>query len=397
MISLREARAIIAQNVPVLPPERQILANAFERVLRQPVLAREDIPAFDRSAMDGYALLEGDDSERLKVIGEVAPGSISSLTLYQGECVRILTGAAIPTNAGRVYPQEWVEREGDIITVKKRDGQNFIRQRGEEAKEGDVLLGEGLRLRAGELSLLAQVGEVAPIVSPRPRVAHIATGDELVPPDQVPGPGQIRDSNSTLIRALLLESGAELVTQERCGDDQETLRSLLEAVLSRGCDLLLISGGASVGDYDFGPRVLEQLGFKILFRQLDLRPGKPLVFAVRGEQVAFVIPGNPVSHFVTFQVAIRAALDRLEGRNSEWPLAAVKLLSPIPVQRDSREAYWPARLSYVDGRLCAEPLKWQSSGDLRGLVQAGGLLQILPGMTPLERGQEVPCLFLNAL
>ena len=159
--------------------------------------------------------------------------------------------------------------------VKRSDGPDFIRRRGEDARRGDVLLSAGLRLGPGELSVLAQIGETSIPVSRRPRVAHIATGDELIPPDQVPGPGQIRDSNSTLISALLRTSDCDLLLQDRCGDDQEKLLGLIEAALEGDCDLLLLSGGASVGDYDFGPKVLEQLGFTIQFRQLDLRPGKP--------------------------------------------------------------------------------------------------------------------------
>lgn len=395
MISLREARAIIAQHIPVLPSESRPLDEALGRVLRQDIVTPEDIPAFDRSAMDGYAVMKDETADTLRVIGESTPGALSGLSLRAGECVRIFTGAAIPANTGRVLPQEWVERQENVIVIKRREGPDFIRRRGEDAKQGDVLLSAGQRLKAGEMSLLAQVGEVGPLVSRRPRVAHIATGDELVPPEQIAAPGQIRDSNSTLIAALLQAAGAELVQQGRCGDNQEKLLALIDDALNRGSDLLLLSGGASVGDYDFGVRVLEQRGFTIHFRQMDLKPGKPLVFATDGQRAAFVIPGNPVSHFVTFHVAIRVALERLQGLEPAWPLAGVRILSPIPLQRDSRETYWPARLACQEGRLCAEPLKWQSSGDLRGLAGANGLLQVLPGTTPVDAGNEVPCLFLD--
>lgn len=397
VISLREARAIISQHVSVLPAESRPITDALGQVLRQDVVAPEDIPTFDRSAMDGYALLADDTSETLRVLGEATPGAIPEFALRPGECVRIFTGAAIPGNAGRVLPQEWVERQGDEIVLKRREGPDFIRKRGEDARQGDVLLSEGRRLGAGELSLLAQVGAVSPMVSRKPRVAHIATGNELVPPDQSPAPGQIRDSNSTLIAALLHQAGAELVLQDRCDDEVDKLLATIDGALERGCDLLLLSGGASVGDYDFGPRVLEKRGFTIHFRQMDLKPGKPLVFATNGNRAAFVVPGNPVSHFVTFHVGIRVTLERMQGAEPSWPFAAVQLLSSIPAQRDPRETYWPARVGLRAGRLCAEPLKWQSSGDLRGLAGANGLLQVLPGTTPVEAGGELSCLLLEMM
>ncbi len=395
VISLREARTLIFKHVAPLPHEPQTLDNALGRILRQEILSPEDIPGFDRSAMDGYAILPDESGSELRVIGEATPGGISELMLQLGECVRIFTGAAVPRNCGRVLPQEWVERRGDIIVINRREGPDFIRRRGEDARRGDVLLKAGVRLGPGELSLLSQIGETLPQVARQPRVAHVATGNELVAPEEAPAPGQIRDSNSTLVSALLRREGANLIAQNRCGDDQEALLRMIDTALGSDCDMLLLSGGASVGDYDFGPRVLEKLGFTIHFRQLDLRPGKPLVFATQGERVAFVIPGNPVSHFVTFHLAIRAALDRLQGSETELPVANIQLLTAIPAQRDPRATYWPARVMIREGRMCAEALKWQSSGDLRGLAGANGLLKVLPGSTPVEVGGELPCVLVE--
>ena len=160
--------------------------------------------------------------------------------------------------------------------------------------------------------------------------------------------------------------------------------------------MLLVSGGASVGDYDFGTRALEELGFAIHFRQINLRPGKPLVFATRGRQVAFVIPGNPVSHFVTFHAAIRLALECLEGGPQSWPLAPVELGGDLPMKPDTREMWWPAHVTAVEGVLRAHPLSWQSSGDLRGLVSANALLPIAPGTGALARGSSFRALLLNS-
>lgn len=393
MISLAEARSIIAAAVRPSAAGRVPLAAAHGRVLRGDVAADADLPAFDRSAMDGYALGAEDDSGRLRVVAEIQPGAAAAVEIRRGECARIFTGAQIPPGAGRVVMQENVERTGEWIVPRRRDVQTWIRRRGEDARRGDVLLRAGVRLGAGEVSLLAQLGVVRPAVSPVVRVRHFTTGNELVDPGATPGPGQIRDSNSALIAALVAESGARLAGQARCGDSLDALTAAIEDC-GADWDALLLSGGASVGDYDFGARALERLGFALHFRQINLRPGKPLIFATRGPQVAFVIPGNPVSHFVTWHVAIRLALECLESAPHSWPLAHAELAEDFPAKPDARETFWPARVDIREGRLRAHPLAWQSSGDLRGLVAANALLPVAPGTGPVSAGTPVPALLL---
>jgi len=395
LLSLAEVRTFINQAVRPLEPAVTPLAEAQGRVLREDVLAPEDLPAFDRSAMDGYAVGAGDTAERFRVIGEIQPGQSSELELHIGECARIFTGARVPPGATQIIIQEEVERDGEWMIPRQRDARTWIRGRGEDARRGDRLLAAGIRLRAGELSLLAQLGVIHPRVSPAPRVLHFATGNELVDPSTQPRVGQIRDSNSTLVAALVAETGARLLAQERCGDALLELTGLVTAHPVDDWDVLLISGGASVGDYDFGVRALERLGFTIHFRQVNLRPGKPLVFATRERQIAFVIPGNPVSHFVTFHVAIRLALECLERGPQAWALAHVALAADLPMKPDARETWWPARVTFDNGALRAHPLAWQSSGDLRGLVAANALLPIPPGTGALPCGAECRVLLLN--
>ena len=396
MISLAAARSLIAAAVRPLAAERVPLAAAHGRVLRADVAADADLPAFDRSAMDGYALGADDDSARLRVVAEIQPGAAPAVEIRRGECARIFTGAPIPAGAGRVLMQEDCTRDGEWMTPQRRDARTWIRRRGEDARGGAVLLRAGVRLGAGEVSLLAQLGVVQPVVSPAVRVRHFTTGNELVDPSTTPGPGQIRDSNSALIAALVAENGARLVGQARCGDALEALTTAIETA-GADWDALLLSGGASVGDYDFGARALERLGFTLHFRQIQLRPGKPLIFATRGPQVAFVIPGNPVSHFVTFHVAIRLALECLESAPPSWPLAHVELAEDFPARPDARETFWPAHVFTRDARLRVRPLAWQSSGDLRGLIAANALLPVAPGSGPVLAGIPVPVLLLARL
>ena len=396
MLSLAAARTIIAEAVAPLDPEPTPLAAAHGRVLRADVATDEDLPAFDRSAMDGYAVSAEDRSERFRVIGEIQPGAAPTMQIRAGECARIFTGAQIPAGASQVIMQENVARDSEWITPRERDVKTWIRHRGEDAQRGDVLLRAGTRLGAGELALLAQLGVMQPRVSPAVRVIHFATGNELTDPAATPAAGQIRDSNSTLIAALLAERGAHLVRQRRCGDALETLTAEIAAA-GDAWDALLISGGASVGDYDFGTRALEALGFTIHFHQINLRPGKPLVFATRGPQLAFVIPGNPVSHFVTFHTAIHLALERLEAGAPEWTLARLPLAGVVALKGDARETWWPAHLAVRAGRMEACALAWQSSGDLCGLVGANGLVRIAPDSAEVRVGAEVECLLLGAL
>ena len=395
MISVTEARAIISQTVAPLPPFRIPLAESLGRILREAVVAPCDFPAFDRSAMDGYAVALDDDSGRFRVVMEVQAGAAPECALGPGECARIFTGAKIPGGASQVIMQENARREGEWMIPQRRDQTTHIRRRGDDAAAGAVLLESGALLRASEMALLAQVGSTRPLVSPAPRVLHITTGRELVPPEAEPRHGEIRDTNSTMLPAMLAGRGARLTHQSHCGDDLAETVMRIRSVEEKTWDVLLISGGASVGDHDFGAKTLRELGFTIHFNRLNLRPGKPLIFATRVAQTAFVLPGNPVSHLVTFHLAVRLALECLQAAPPSWPLADIALLEDLPAQSDPRETYWPCAVRSENGTLHARPLGWKSSGDLCGLAGANALLQILPGSRPLARGATAKCLLLD--
>lgn len=388
MLTISEARALIAEQVRILPPERVPLSAARGRVLRESLVADEDIPAFDRSAMDGYAV-SGEGAGPFRIVADVPAGSVSERTIIAGECARIFTGSAIPAGTTHVVIQELAQRDGDSVSFAKRDAATNIRRRGEDAREGSVLIERGVRLGATELSLFAQLGKTNPLVSQRPRILHVATGGEIVPPDSVPQPGQIRDSNSALVAALAADSGAEIISQHRTGDDFAALLTVLQTPSEESWDVLLLSGGASVGDHDLGLKALHALGFIAHFRQLNLRPGKPLIFATRGRQIAFVIPGNPLSHVICWHVVIRAALDMLTMGDAEFCLATAPLGGPTPLRGHARETWWPARLSWESDAPIFLPLKWQSSGDLTGLVGFDALIRVPSGSPPLRPDEKV--------
>ena len=389
MLSVTEARALIAQTVHVLPPLRVGLAQAHGRTLRESVAAEEDIPAFDRSAMDGYAIRADDPATEFRIVCEIPAGTLPVRAIEPGECARIFTGSAIPDGATQVLMQEFAQRNGDRVSFTQRDAKTNIRSRGEDAREGSVLLDRGTRLGSTELSLCAQLGKTAPLVAPRPRILHIATGSELVPPDQIPAAGKIRDSNSTLVSALAIEAGAETANQLRIGDDPARLLDAITAADNESWDVLLLSGGASVGDHDFGARTLRELGFSIHFHQLNLRPGKPLIFATRGRHLAFVIPGNPLSHVVCWHLVIRTALDMLATGASEFGLVEATLGGTAILKGNPRETWWPARISWEPDGVRFLPLKWQSSGDLTGIFGMDALIRVPAGSAAVQPGEMI--------
>ncbi|MEO6786547.1 MAG: molybdopterin molybdotransferase MoeA, partial [Chthoniobacteraceae bacterium] len=242
MLSVTDARALIAQTVHVQPPLRVPLAQAHGRTLRESVVAQEDIPAFDRSAMDGYAIHAGDPATEFRVVCEIPAGTMPARAIGPGECARIFTGSAIPEGATQVVVQEVAQRNGDRVSFAQRDRKSNIRLRGEDAREGSTLIERGTRLGSIELSLCAQLGATAPLVAPRPRIFHVATGSELVSPDETPDEGKIRDSNSTLISSLVIEAGAEMARQLRIGDNPAKLLSAIGDADIESWNVLLLSG-----------------------------------------------------------------------------------------------------------------------------------------------------------
>ncbi|WP_367874694.1 molybdopterin molybdotransferase MoeA [Luteolibacter sp. Populi] len=379
MISLAEARSVIGAAVEKLVAVAVPLAEARGRVLAAEVRADAWYPSGDRGTMDGYVVREDAVPGEFAVTGEIQAGAMPEQALAAGEAMRIFTGALVPEGGGRVIPQELAVREGGRVTIAEFPVNLFIRRKGAEAEPGAVIVAAGTRLGATELAMLAQVGAVEPAVTRLPVIRHVATGEELVGPEERPGAGMIRDTNSTLLGALVADHGGAVMHSGRCGDDPAALAKLC----AEPCDLLLISGGASVGDYDFGARVLRELGFTIHFDKVNLRPGKPLTFATKGRQAAFVIPGNPVSHFVCFHVAIRLALELMAGGGVAWDWLDLPLAGEEAVKPDPRETLWPARVEVEGGKLVAKPQRWSTSGDTFSLMRTNALV-LVNGGSPVK-------------
>jgi len=374
--SMDEVRAAIESQCRPLPPIRVSLAEAGGRILREKVCAPEDLPSADKSTRDGYAVLADDSSGEFTVVDTLHAADWKPRQIRPSEAVRVATGASLPCQGLRVVMQEDVERIGDCIRIVEPDDSANVRRQGEDARAGEVLISAGTVLHGGALALLATAGCVEPSVSPRLRVVHFTTGDEIAPPGQRLEPGKIRDSNSYLIRGLLEKAGCDVQHRHLPEDFEAASAAIAKSGLSlEAADVLLVSGGASVGDKDFTRPLLESLGYQISSSQVDLRPGKPLLFGVRGNKVAFGLPGNPLSHLVCFHAFVAVALARLRGAEvSTFRMA--KLVEPLLNARCARETLWPGRLDWRPGGAMLRPQAWSSSGDVTCLAVTNALLRV---------------------
>jgi len=378
---------LVRSQCAPLPTERVPLHLASGRFLREEIRAPEDEPHFDRSSVDGYAIRLDDPALEFTLIDEIRAGEWKPRLLAKGETVRIATGGSLPAEHLKVVMKEDVEVTGGRVRVLRSDSERHIRFRGENARAGDVLVRPG-PLRPGTLSLLASVGCTNPLVSRLPRVLHIATGDEIVPPEATPGPAQIRDSDSILVRAFFHAFGIE-PRQLRLGEDPTAARDALRAQAG-STDILLISGGASVGEHDFTRQLLVEAGYGIRVSKTRVRPGKPAIFGVTPDgRVAFGLPGNPLAHYICLNLFVRAALDALIGLPPRDILEQADLAEPLLEVENDRETLWPACTCTLSGRRAVRPLRWNNSGDLTCLALANALIFIPPRTKELPAGAQV--------
>ena len=385
--SAGDVLALVNQLCRPLEAERVTLAEAAGRVLREPVAAPEDQPPFDRSSVDGFALRQEDRATTFRIVDDIRAGDWKPRALQPGEAVRIATGGALPGEGLRVVMKEDAQVEGNRLTVLRHVNESNIRFRGEDARAGQVLVEAGAVLSPGAVALLASVGCARPLVTRQPRVRHLATGNEIVAPEQTPARGQIRDSNSTLVRAFFGPWGIA-VEQRRAGEDKDAIQSAMADEPSP-TDLLLISGGASVGEHDFTRRLLEEAGFAIHVSKTTARPGKPLILAQRGHTLAFGLPGNPLAHFVCLNLYVRAALEAFTGQSARTTFALGVLAGELANHGNSRETFWPSHWTLQDGTATLTPLRWSSSGDLTALAKANALIRVPAGTGHLPRGSRV--------
>ena len=398
MISVEEALGILLSDLPERKIEQIPFKSALGRVLAEDLVATSDIPPFNRSAVDGYAVLAADVEEapvELAVSGESRAGAGMPGTLRPGEAVAIMTGAPIPDGADcvQMIEQCQVSDNGQKVTVLRPvKARENIAPRASEARAGDAVLESGHRIGPAEIAVMATFGYQQASVYKKPAVAILATGDELVEYDRQPRPDQIRNSNAYCLASQLRCMDIEADYLGIARDDKEELRQKMLLGLER--DILIITGGVSMGEYDFVQDVFHHLGLEILFSKVAIKPGKPTVFARRGDRLVFGLPGNPISALVTFECFVRPVLGRLCGmRRPELPRMKGELLADMK-QSPGRMAFMPAWVSWQEDGWKVEPLPWKSSADIIGFTGANATFIFPKNRDFLSRGETVELMLL---
>jgi molybdopterin molybdotransferase len=393
MLSIDQARAAVLAEVRPLPAEEVALADARGRVLAEDVTAAVDLPPFVNSAMDGFAVRSGPSGRRLTVVGESRAGAPADRALGDGEAIRISTGAMLPEGADAVLQIELVSEDGDSIVLNDevQPGRN-TRSAGEDVRAGTPVLQAGTTLGPAEIGMAASAGCGSLRCGRRPRVTVIGTGDERVGPGDELGPGQIHDSNGPMLSALVRRAGAD-VRALRVEDDRVATVAAVEQALA-DTDVLLLSGGVSVGPHDHVKPALEANGVEEVFWRVALRPGKPTWFGVKRDDPPVLVlglPGNPVSAYVTFTLFAAPALAKLQGARAAAASRRARLGSAVTRHPDRDECI---RVR-VDADGIATPTGPQGSHMLSSLVQADGLALIPRGDEPLAGGTDVEVLWLR--
>ena len=392
MITVDKALDIVLQNVDALDTETVAIDQANERILAQEIRADIDLPPFDRARMDGYAL-RAKDAEvvpaSLRVIGEIAAGAQFDVEVGRGEAVKIFTGAPLPDGADSVQKVEVTRANGNTVEILEsvKPGQ-FITPRASEVVAGELVASPGREIGPAELAVLASFGYANVEVGKRPRVAVLSTGSELVEVSTKPTAAQIRNSNSYTIAAYAQRAGATVDLLGTVQDTPDATRTaLLEA--SRNRDIVITSGGVSMGDYDLVKAALREIDAEIFFDKVIIRPGKPIVFAKLGKTFFFGLPGNPVSTSVTFNVFVRPAIRKMQGESLPATRTVSARLSTSIKDESSRRSYLPGRLFVEEGKALVESLKWGGSSDLVAFMRANALIIVREEVHEIAAGEEV--------
>lgn len=374
ILSVAELQSLIDARVTSLNPCAVPLMEARGLILAEPVLADEDYPTSNISAMDGYAVREEATLGSFKIVGTTLPGQPAHSSPPLHGALKVFTGSALPEGV-QVVMQEDVSIKDDGIVVKSFQEDAHVRRKGSTAKSGDLLLPQGNYLTPGSLAILGSVGAIMPKVIPRVRVAHLTTGSEIVSPSSRPSPGQIRNTNAPLIQALVEDSGNLYSAHQHC---DESLASALEITRSpqfEAADLILISGGSSGGEHDHTAELIESLGCELLCRKVHCRPGKPFLLGIKGKQIVIGLPGNPVSHFVAFHLFVNRILQGMRGTPRSRMMQGI-LNSGIALRKAELETYWPAEWKYTNRGAVVSAKNWLHSGHLTALAGVNALIRL---------------------
>ncbi|OGJ91415.1 MAG: hypothetical protein A2268_00230 [Candidatus Raymondbacteria bacterium RifOxyA12_full_50_37] len=386
MITFDEAYKKMMAAARPLPVETVPLEDAAGRILAGDVFSDVDMPPFDKAAMDGYACRRADLARgELEVIETIPAGVFPEKTVLPGTCARILTGAPLPQGADCVVMQEQVERDGMRIRIRDAQTPDNLCRRGEDVLSGDRVFTQGERITPAHAAMLASVGAVRPRVFMRPRVAILATGNELVEPSQRPGPAQIRNSNGWQLAAQVRAMGALLSGQGVVADTEADIDAALRQAMARS-DVILLSGGVSTGDFDLVPEALKKLDFSFLFDSVAMQPGRPTVFAVKDLVYCCGLPGNPVSTYVIFEILVKPFLFRLMGHSYRPLVVEGRLTMPVRRKNMKRQAAVPVRFVSPGD---VEPVPYHGSAHIRAMAGIDGIVFVPVGSLGFEKGERV--------
>lgn len=397
MIPVPKALKLIDENIRPMGAERVDLTESLGRILAEAIVADLDLPPFDRSQMDGFAVRSRDTRAvpvNLKIVGESAAGHGWHKELKRGEAVRIMTGAPVPAGADAVQKIELTKEYDSVVSFIDRvpKGQ-YIVSKGQEIKSGAVVLSVGRTITSEMIATPAAFGYSRIKVSKRPSVTIVPTGSEIVQVGKRPKRDQIRDSNSISLQSLCSALVESVAVWPNVGDDLDALCDKIDSA-ARNSDIVITTGGVSVGKYDLTKKAFAKIGARVIFEKVALRPGKPTVFAKRGKKYFFGLPGNPVSAAVTFYLFVRRAIMLLQSAGEPGLRRGFAVLNTHLRGTRMRDVYFPARLaSSADGKMIAVPLHWSGSSDLVGFADAEALI-VVPKATTFNPGDVADILFL---
>ena len=395
MISADEAIKIILENTRILGREKIFLNDALGRVLAEDIFSPYNIPYADNSAMDGYALRASDtkgaseeNPVKLKIVGIIPAGKVFEGKVNYGEACKIMTGGIIPEGADCVARKEICkEKEGFVYVYKELKVENDLRKSGEDIEKGELVLKKGTEITPAVIGVLASVGKSVVYVYKRPKISILISGDEIVDIDEPIGKGKVKNSNTYSLFALIKESGGIPVN---CGIIKDDKNSLKEEIMDNlDSDIILSTGGVSVGDYDYTKEVIEEIGFNIHFWRLKIKPGKPLLFATFRDKLYFGIPGNPVSTMVVFYKFIMPSILKMQGfKDIFLPQRRAILVEDIK-KKDSRREYIRGILFEKDSKFFVKSTGPQGSGILKSMVLGNCLIEVKENESKLSKGDEV--------
>jgi molybdopterin molybdotransferase len=389
VITPDEALQLVLEHVRCLPSRRLPVTDACGLQLAEPIRADRDYPPFVRATMDGYAVRADDAGRNVSVVGEIPAGRFVGAVCSSGQCFEIMTGAPCPRGTDAVVPKEYIRRDGDRVLLPRDvvSGQ-YVAPRGSECRRGELVLNPGVTITPLAVAVMASFGKSSVQATPKPSVGIITTGTELVPIGEQPKAAEIRDSNGPMLLALARERGIEQLQQRHTSDHLDAILAALTDLA--GCDILLLTGGVSVGSYDLVPQALLAFGVDVIFHRVRQKPGKPLLFATKGPQLFFGLPGNPLASHFCFHRYVTPAIRQTSGKSPSGEVLHGELTEPVPpkpvrtcfvaarAERDERARTWKIRA-----------MPGVTSADIFGACQANCYARIPPGHEEIPAGETV--------